>query len=112
MNKQEIVQNRWKLINRLFILLVVSVLVILIAREWQIFNSNIDYFNDNLYTSAKHKMMMKTAIAQTPNAAMLNTPTSLKIFEGKPKIPEPTTPLITSSTMAHLLILRFSIGKR
>jgi len=52
MNRQEIVQKRWKHINRLFILLIFTVLVILIVREYQIFQSNISFFNDNLYDAA------------------------------------------------------------
>ena len=56
MNKQEKVRNRWKLINRLFTLLVIFILGILIIREWLVFNSNIEYFNDNLYASALHEV--------------------------------------------------------
>jgi hypothetical protein len=57
-------------------------------------------------------MITNTATAQTRNAAMLHIPISLNAFFGKPKIPEPITPLITSNTIAHLVILLFSIGKR
>lgn len=56
-------------------------------------------------------MITKTATAQTRKAAILYTPTSLNVFEGNPNTPEPITPLMTSNTIAHMLILRLALGK-
>ena len=56
MERRKNIKSRWKLINNLFIGLVIALVGVLIIREFQIFQSNIDYFNEDLYNFALHEL--------------------------------------------------------